>query len=63
MTFAPGMEMLELGGFHHLTAVSADIRENVAFYTRTIGMRLVKRTVNQDDVRMSASPTIFYSRL
>ena len=41
---------MELGGIHHLTAVSASIRENLRFYTGTLGMRLVKRSVNQDDV-------------
>lgn len=41
---------MNLTGIHHLTAVSAKIRENHRFYTRTIGMRLVKRSVNQDDV-------------
>jgi glyoxalase family protein len=41
---------MELGGIHHLTAVSADIRSNYRFYTDTLGMRLVKRSVNQDDV-------------
>jgi glyoxalase family protein len=41
---------MELTGIHHLTAVSAKIRENHLFYTRTLGMRLVKRSVNQDDV-------------
>jgi len=41
---------LELLGIHHLTAVSARIRENHHFYTQTMGMRLVKRSVNQDDV-------------
>jgi glyoxalase family protein len=41
---------MELLGIHHLTAVSAQIRENHHFYTRTMGMRLVKRSVNQDDV-------------
>lgn len=41
---------MELHGIHHLTAVSASIRENLRFYTRTMGMRLVKRSVNQDDV-------------
>jgi glyoxalase family protein len=41
---------MELTGIHHLTAVSAAIRENHRFYTRTLGMRLVKRSVNQDDV-------------
>jgi len=42
---------MELLGIHHLTAISAQIRENRAFYTQTLGMRLVKRSVNQDDVR------------
>ena len=41
---------MELSGIHHLTAISAAIRENHRFYTQTLGMRLVKRTVNQDDV-------------
>jgi glyoxalase family protein len=41
---------MELTGIHHLTAISADAPGNVAFYTRTLGMRLVKKTVNQDDV-------------
>ena len=41
---------MELTGIHHLTAISATIKENYRFYTETIGMRLVKRSVNQDDV-------------
>src|SRR5215210_5869113 len=41
---------MQLTGIHHLTAVTADAPGNHAFYTRTLGMRLVKRTVNQDDV-------------
>src|SRR5687768_4402853 len=41
---------MQLHGIHHLTAVSANIRGNLHFYTRTMGMRLVKRSVNQDDV-------------
>jgi glyoxalase family protein len=41
---------MELTGIHHLTAISAAIRENHRFYTGTLGMRLVKRSVNQDDV-------------
>jgi glyoxalase family protein len=41
---------MQLLGIHHLTAVSAQIRENHHFYTRSLGMRLVKRSVNQDDV-------------
>jgi glyoxalase family protein len=40
---------MELGGIHHLTAVSAKIRDNHQFYTGMVGMRLVKRSVNQDD--------------
>lgn len=40
---------MDLLGIHHLTAVSAQIRQNYHFYTQTLGMRLVKRTVNQDD--------------
>lgn len=41
---------MQLHGIHHVTAVSARIRDNHHFYTRTLGMRLVKRSVNQDDV-------------
>src|SRR4051812_18780402 len=41
---------MQLSGIHHLTAVTADATRNHAFYTRTLGMRLVKKTVNQDDV-------------
>jgi glyoxalase family protein len=41
---------MDLTGIHHLTAVSARIRDNYRFYTGPMGMRLVKRSVNQDDV-------------
>jgi glyoxalase family protein len=41
---------MQLTGIHHLTAISAKPRENLAFYTGLMGMRLVKKTVNQDDV-------------
>jgi glyoxalase family protein len=41
---------VELTGIHHLTAVTADVRRNFRFYTGDLGMRLVKRSVNQDDV-------------
>jgi len=41
---------MQLTGIHHLTAVSADAPGNVRFYTQMLGMRLVKKTVNQDDV-------------
>ena len=40
---------MNLLGFHHLTAVTADVKANHDFYTRTLGLRLVKKTVNQDD--------------
>jgi len=41
---------MQLTGFHHLTAITARARDNHHFYTRVLGMRLVKRSVNQDDV-------------
>ena len=41
---------MDLLGIHHVTAISAQIRKNHHFYTQTLGMRLVKRSVNQDDV-------------
>ena len=40
---------LQLTGIHHLTAITAEAPANVAFYTKTLGLRLVKKTVNQDD--------------
>ncbi len=40
---------LALKGFHHLTAVTADAPRNHHFYTQVLGLRLVKKTVNQDD--------------
>ena len=41
---------MNLLGFHHLTAITANIRDNFRFYTGVLGLRLVKRSVNQDDV-------------
>ncbi|GJD49160.1 Putative ring-cleaving dioxygenase MhqA [Methylobacterium crusticola] len=41
---------MQLTGIHHLTAVTARAADNFAFYTRVLGQRLVKKTVNQDDV-------------
>lgn len=41
---------MQLGGIHHITAITGDASRNVAFYTQILGMRLVKKTVNQDDV-------------
>ncbi|MEX2381892.1 MAG: ring-cleaving dioxygenase [Opitutales bacterium] len=43
-------DSLQPAGIHHLTAITAMASENHAFYTQTLGMRLVKKTVNQDDV-------------
>ena len=40
---------MQLNGFHHLTAVTADAPGNHRFYTDSLGLRLVKKTVNQDD--------------
>ena len=41
---------MQLTGFHHLTAITADAPANHRFYTQVLGLRLVKKTVNQDDV-------------
>jgi glyoxalase family protein len=48
--FLRSVRRMQLTGFHHLTAVTADAAGNHDFYTRTLGLRLVKKTVNQDDV-------------
>lgn len=40
---------LQLPGIHHVTAIAADPKRNVDFYTRVLGLRLVKKTVNFDD--------------
>ncbi len=40
---------MQLTGIHHLTAITADAPANRRFYTDTLGLRLVKKTVNQDD--------------
>jgi glyoxalase family protein len=46
----PKDNAMQLTGIHHLTAISAKPKDNLAFYTGLLGMRLVKKTVNQDDV-------------
>ncbi|MDF2439282.1 MAG: glyoxalase family protein [Abditibacteriota bacterium] len=48
---------LSLTGIHHVTAVTGQAAANVEFYTRVLGLRLVKKTVNQDDV---AAYHLFY---
>lgn len=40
---------MQLSGIHHLTAITANAPANKRFYTDTLGLRLVKKTVNQDD--------------
>jgi glyoxalase family protein len=39
----------QIPGVHHVTAIGSDPARNLAFYTETLGLRLVKRSVNQDD--------------
>src|SRR3989304_1426775 len=41
---------MQLTGIHHLTAITAQVTANADFYANTLGLRLVKKTVNQDDV-------------
>jgi glyoxalase family protein len=48
------MEPMRLEGIHHITAITGDAPGNVDFYTRLLGLRLVKKTVNQDD------PTVYH---
>ncbi|WP_372678382.1 ring-cleaving dioxygenase [Desulfosarcina sp.] len=40
---------LSISGIHHITAVAASAADNYRFYTRILGLRLVKKTVNFDD--------------
>ena len=42
--------MNELRGIHHVTAITSDAQKNYEFFTKVLGMRLVKKTVNQDDI-------------
>ncbi|MGH2411770.1 MAG: VOC family protein, partial [Chloroflexota bacterium] len=46
-----------LHGIHHVTAVTGHALQNVDFYTRVLGLRLVKKTVNQD---VTSSYHLFY---
>jgi glyoxalase family protein len=45
---------MRLEGIHHVTAITADAPRNVEFYAGLLGLRLVKKTVNQDD------PTVYH---
>jgi glyoxalase family protein len=46
--------LVKLEGIHHITAITADAQSNVDFYAGTLGLRLVKKTVNQDN------PTVYH---
>ncbi|MGK9128114.1 ring-cleaving dioxygenase [Olivibacter sp. SA151] len=39
----------QIRGIHHITAIAGDAKKNYDFYTRVLGLRLVKKTVNFDD--------------
>ena len=45
---------MRLEGIHHVTCITGDAPGNVDFYTRVLGLRMVKKTVNQDD------PTVYH---
>ena len=45
---------MKLEGIHHISAITGDAPTNVQFYAGTLGLRLVKKTVNQDD------PTVYH---
>jgi glyoxalase family protein len=45
---------MRLEGIHHVTAITADAQPNVDFYVGVLGLRMVKKTVNQDD------PTVYH---
>lgn len=40
---------MQLEGIHHISSITADAARNVDFYVRVLGLRMVKKTVNQDD--------------
>ena len=40
---------MKLEGVHHVTAITAKAQQNVDFYAGTLGLRMVKKTVDQDD--------------
>jgi catechol 2,3-dioxygenase-like lactoylglutathione lyase family enzyme len=41
--------MREIKGIHHITAIAGPAQENLDFYVGVLGLRLVKKSVNQDD--------------
>jgi glyoxalase family protein len=46
-----GIRMNGLKGIHHVTAITSSAEKNYEFFTYVLGMRLVKKTVNQDDIQ------------
>src|SRR6059058_3382304 len=48
------VEAVRLDGIHHVTCITGDAPRNVNFYAGTLGLRLVKKSVNQDD------PTVYH---
>src|SRR5207253_9849042 len=48
------MRAMKFEGIHHVTAITGDAPQNVEFYAHLLGLRLVKKTVNQDD------PTVYH---
>jgi len=51
---ASSLKFMKLEGIHHITAITGDAQRNVDFYADLLGLRLVKKTVNQDD------PTVYH---
>jgi glyoxalase family protein len=51
---SPAATTMRLEGIHHVTCITGDAPRNVDFYTRVLGLRLVKKSVNQDD------PTVYH---
>lgn len=43
--------MNALKGIHHVTAITSSAEKNYEFFTYVLGMRLIKKTVNQDDIK------------
>ena len=48
------VRVMKLEGIHHVTAITADAQGNVDFYAGVLGLRMVKKTVNQDN------PTVYH---
>lgn len=47
-------QVMQIEGIHHISSITSDARANVDFYARVLGLRMVKKTVNQDD------PTVYH---